>query len=160
MGIKPNCILTDVWSNIKVNNFTLPNTVNEFVVYPYQSSLQIGTTTLDPKVYGFDFFGIKQDEKILNTDIRKVGVIIKQAYTTNKRLPNVDSYYRVYVREGQTEVQVQDWTKLNKTPNEYYFIFDTRDKIPNEYFVDLKVVSNGEINTYKRTIKFQIVNKK
>ena len=160
LGIKPNCILTDVWSNIKVNNFTLPNTVNEFVVYPYQSSLQIGTTTLDPKVYGFDFFGIKQDEKILNTDIRKVGVIIKQAYTTNKRLPNVDSYYRVYVREGQTEVQVQDWTKLNKTPNEYYFIFDTRDKIPNEYFVDLKVVSNGEINTYKRTIKFQIVNKK
>ena len=160
LGIKPNCILTDVWSNIKVNNFTLPNTVNEFVVYPYQSSFQIGTTTLDPKVYGFDFFGIKQDEKILNTDIRKVGVIIKQAYTTNKRLPNVDSYYRVYVREGQTEVQVQDWTKLNKTPNEYYFIFDTRDKIPNEYFVDLKVVSNGEINTYKRTIKFQIVNKK
>jgi len=160
LGIKPNCILTDVWSNIKVNNFTLPNTVNEFVVYPYQSSFQIGTTTLDPKVYGFDFFGIKQDEKILNTDIRKVGVIIKQAYTTNKRLPNVDSYYRVYVREGQTEVQVQDWTKLNKTPNEYYFIFDTRDKIPNEYFVDLKVISNGEINTYKRTIKFQIVNKK
>jgi hypothetical protein len=160
LGIKPNCILTDVWSNIKINNFTLPNTINEFVVYPYQSSFQIGTTTLDPKVYGFDFFGIKQDEKILNTDIRKVGVIIKQAYTTNKRLPNVDSYYRVYVREGQTEVQVQDWTKLNKTPNEYYFIFDTRDKIPNEYFVDLKVISNGEINTYKRTIKFQIVNKK
>jgi hypothetical protein len=95
-----------------------------------------------------------------NTDIRKVGVIIKQAYTTQKLLPNVDAYYRVYVREGQTEVQVQDWTKLNRTPNEYYFIFDTRDKIPNEYFVDMKVESSGEINTYKRTIKFQIVNLK
>jgi hypothetical protein len=75
-------------------------------------------------------------------------------------LPKVEGYYRVYVREGTTEVQVQDWTKLNRTPNEYYFIFDTRDKIPNEYFIDLKVISSGEVNTYKKQIKFQIVNKK
>ena len=57
-------------------------------------------------------------------------------------------------------LKVQDWTKINRTPNEYYFIFDTRDKIPNEYFIDLKVISSGEINTYKKQIKFQIVNKK
>jgi hypothetical protein len=153
-------LFLDTWSNIKVNGFSLPNVINEFVILPIQSSLQIGLDSVDPKVYGFDFYGLKQDEKILNTDIRKVGVIIKQAYTKNKRLPKVEGYYRVYVREGQTEVQVQDWTKLNRTPNEYYFIFDTRDKIPNEYYIDLKVISSGEVNTYKRTIKFQIVNKK
>jgi hypothetical protein len=129
-------------------------------VYPLKRSIQIGTSSVDPKVYGFDFYGLKQDEKIYNSDIRKVGVIIKQAYTTNKLLPNVDAYYRVYVREGQTEVQVQDWTKINRTPNEYYFMFDTRDKIPNEYYVDMKVICSGEINTYKKQIKFQIVNLK
>jgi len=160
IGYPTNCLFTDVWSNIKLNGFSLPNVINEFVLYPIQNAIQIGTTTFDPSVYGFDFYGIKQDEKILNTDIRKVSVIIKKAYTTNKRLPKVEGYYRVYVREGQTEVQVQDWTKLNRTPNEYYLIFDTRDKIPNEYYIDLKVISAGEINTYKRTIKFQIVNKK
>jgi hypothetical protein len=160
LGYKTPCMFTDTWSNIKMNNFTLDPVVNEFVVYPVKKNIQIGTSTNDPSVYGFDFFGIKQDEKILNTDLRKVGVIIKQAYTTNKLLPTVDAFYRVYVREGQTEVQVQDWTKINRTPNEYYFIFDTRDKIPNEYFIDLKVISSGEVNTYKRTIKFQIVNKK
>lgn len=159
-GFKTPCIFTDTWSNIKLNGFSLDDIVNEFVIYPVQKSIQIGTTTNDPKIYGFDFFGIKQDEKILNSDIRKVGVIIKQAYTTNKLLPKVEGYYRIYVREGQTEVQVQDWTKLNRTPNEYYFIFDTRDKIPNEYYVDLKVISSGEVNTYKKQIKFQIVNKK
>jgi hypothetical protein len=89
-----------------------------------------------------------------------VGVIIKQAYTANKQLPNVDGQYRVYVREGQTEVIVQDWTKLNRTPNEYYFIFDTRDKIPNEYFVDIKVTTSGQVNIYKQQINFQIVNQK
>jgi hypothetical protein len=160
LGYKTPCTFGDIWSNIKLNGFTLPDVYNEFVLYPIQKSIQIGTTSIDPKVYGFDYYGIKQDEKILNTDIRKVGVIIKQAYTTNKQLPNVDSFYRIYVREGQTEVQVQDWTKLNRTPNEYYFIFDTRDKIPNEYYIDLKVISSGEVNTYKKQIKFQIVNKK
>ena len=160
LGYRTPCIFTDTWSNILLNGFSLPNVINEFVIYPLQRSIQIGTTTNDPAVYGFDYYGIKQDEKILNTDIRKVGVIIKKAYTTNQQLPKIEGQYRVYVREGQTEVQVQDWTKLNRTPNEYYFIFDTRDKIPNEYYIDLKVISSGEVNTYKRQIKFQIVNKK
>jgi hypothetical protein len=160
IGYKTPCTFYDTWTSISLNGFSLPNVVNEFVIYPLKKSIQIGTTTQDPKIYGFDYFGIKQDEKIYNTDIRKVGVIIKQAYTTNKLLPNVDAYYRIYVREGQTEVQVQDWTKINRTPNEYYFMFDTRDKIPNEYYVDMKVISSGEINTYKKQIKFQIVNVK
>jgi hypothetical protein len=160
LGYRTPCIFTDTWSDISLNGFSLPNVINEFAIYPLQKSIQIGTTTNDPVIYGFDYYGIKQDEKILNTDIRKVGVIIKKAYTTNKLLPKVEGYYRVYVREGQTEVQVQEWTKLNRTPNEYYFIFDTRDKIPNEYYIDLKVISSGEVNTYKRQIKFQIVNKK
>ena len=160
LGYQTPCSFYDVWSNLTLNGFSLPDVTNNFTIYPLKKSIQIGTTTQDPKVYGFDFYGIKQDEKIYNTDIRKVGVVIKQAYTTQKLLPNVDAYYRIYVREGQTEVQVQDWTKINKTPNEYYFMFDTRDKIPNEYFIDIKVISSGEINTYKKQIKFQIVNLK
>jgi hypothetical protein len=160
IGFKTPCTFTDTWSNLILNGFSLPNVLNEFTLYPIKNSISIGTNSQDPKVYGFDYYGIKQDEKIYNTDIRKVGVIIKQAYTTQKLLQKVDSYYRIYVKEGQTEVEVQDWTKLNRTPNEYYFIFDTRDKIPNEYFIDLKVENSGEINIYKRQIKFQIINYK
>jgi hypothetical protein len=66
----------------------------------------------------------------------------------------------VYVREGQTEVQVQDWTRINRTSNEFFFMFDTRDKLPNEYFIDIKVLSSGQVDTYKRTLQFQIVNQK
>ena len=62
--------------------------------------------------------------------------------------------------EGTTEVQVQDWTQVNRSSNEYYFVFDTRDKIPSEYNVDIKVYSSGEVNTYKKTLTFQIVDKK
>ena len=151
IGYKTPCTFSDKWSNITLNGFNLPDITNDFTLQPIKNSIQIGSTTsADPKLYGFDFYGLKQDEKIYNTDIRKVGVIIKQAFSTQKLLLKVDAYYRIYVREGQTEVEVQDWTKINRTPNEYYFMFDTRDKIPNEYYVDIKVASSGEINTYKR----------
>jgi hypothetical protein len=160
IGYQTPCTFTDTWSNIELNGFNLPNQVNEFVLYPFKKTIQIGTNTNDPAQYGFSYYGIKQDERILNTDIRKVGVIIKQAYTTNKQLPNIDGQYRVYVKEGTTEVIVQDWTTLNKTPNEYYFIFDTRDKIANEYFIDIKVTTSGQVNVYKQQINFFIVNVK
>jgi hypothetical protein len=160
LGYKTPCTFTDVWSNLSLNGVELPDVENELIVRPYSSSISIGTSTNEPSVYGFDYYGIRQDEKILNTDIRKVGVIIKKEYTSNQPLNKIKAYYRVYVKEGQTEVQVQDWTLVNKTPNEYYFIFDTRDKIPNEYFVDLKLNINSEVTTYKKQIKFQIVNKK
>lgn len=160
LGYKTPCTFSDRWYNLSLNGFTINPILNDFTLYPFKNSIQIGTNSVEPKIYGFDYYGIKQDEKILNTDIRKVGVIVKQAFTTQKLLQKVDIYYRVYVKEGQTEVQVQEWTMVNRTPNEYYFIFDTRDKIPNEYFIDLKVENSGEVNTYKRQIKFQIVNEK
>jgi len=160
IGYKTPCTFSDQWYDLKINGFSIASILNDFTLQPFKSVYQIGTASQDPKIYGFDYYGIKQDEKIFNTDIRKVGVVIKQAYTTNKLLQKVDAFYRIYVREGQTEVQVQDWTKINRTPNEYYFLFDTRDKIPNEYYIDLKVESSGEVNTYKKQIKFQIVDYK
>jgi len=159
-GYRTPCQFNDVWTNLYYNTAQIPDIENDFVLQPYKNRLIIGTQSKEPEIFGFDFYGIKQDEKILNTDIRKVGVIIKKAYTTKQLLQNISAHYRIYVREGTTEVQVQDWSSINRSTNEYYFIFDTRDKIPNEYFIDIKVNTSGEIDTYKKTIKFLIVNKK
>ena len=154
------CLFSDVWKNISINGNALTNVENEFAVLESAGNYQIGTTTSKPKIFGFSVDGIKQNEKVLNTDIRKVNLTIKQAYTSNSVLNNVECYYRVYVREGSnTEVQVQEWTKINRTPDGYYFVFDTTDKIPNEYFIDVKVVTDKNVDTYKRELQFQIVNK-
>ena len=157
---KSPCEYYDTWSNLIYNSHYIPNVENQFVLKSLSNRIQIGTSTNTPEIFGFDFYGIKQDEKILNTDIRKVGVIIKKAYSTQTLLSNIVAFYRIYVREGMTEVQVQDWTEINRTPNEYYFIFDTRDKIPNQYFVDIRVNISGQKDTYKKELSFQIVNKK
>jgi len=154
------CIFYDVWKGLSIDGVNIDNVENQFVLQKLSNLYQIGVEDNEPSIYGFDFYGIKQDEKILNTDIRKVNVVLKKAYTTKEVLTHVDAEYRIYVREGTTEVQVQDWTPINRTSSGYYFMFDTRDKIPNEYFVDIKVTTDREVNTYKRELKFQIVNKK
>jgi hypothetical protein len=150
----------DVWSQLSYNGTPISNVENEFVLKSNSNYFQIGTSTQTPKIYAFNFFGIRQNEKIINTDVRKVTCIIRQAYSSNVVLNTIDAYYRVYVREGQTEVEVQDWTPINRTPDSYYFVFDTRDKIPNEYFIDMKVVTDQNVDTYKQTLQFQIVNRK
>jgi hypothetical protein len=160
-GTTVPCLYYDIWKGLSINGVSIDNQENEFALLKKNGNITIGTTTETPKLYGFNFDGIKQNEKILNTDIRKVNVTIKQAYTSNQPLNGVEAYYRIYVREGgKTEVQVQEWTRINKTSDGYYFIFDTTDKIPNEYFVDIKVSSDRNIDTYKRELQFQIVNKK
>ena len=154
------CLFYDVWSGLTINGQSLSNVTNQFTLLPYSSGIQIGAVSQDPTKFGFDFYGILQNEQILNSDIRKVGVTIKKAYTGQVPLQNISAFYRVYVREGTTEVQVQDWTPINRTPNEYYFIFDMRDKIPNQYYVDIQVNTSGEKDTYKKQLTFNIVNKK
>ena len=155
------CLYYDIWKGITINGQNLSNIENEFAILDKTSKYKIGTTTENPKIYGFNFDGIKQSEKVLNTDVRKINVTIKEAYSSKSVLNSVKAYYRIYVREGlNTEVQVQDWTRINRTPDGHYFIFDTRDKIPNEYFVDIKVITDKNTETYKRELQFQIVNKK
>jgi hypothetical protein len=159
-GSPTPCQYYDIWSGLTINNQPLPNVTNQFTLQQYSAGIHIGSTSKEPDIYGFDFYGILQDEKILNSDIRKVGVTIKKAYTGQVLLQDISAFYRVYVREGTTEVLVQDWTPINKTPNEYYFMFDMRDKIPNQYYVDIQVNTSGEKDTYKKQLTFNIVNKK
>jgi hypothetical protein len=159
-GSPTPCQYYDIWSGLTINGQPLSNVTNQFTLQQYSAGIQIGSTSKEPDIYGFDFYGILQDEKILNSDIRKVGVTIKKAYTGQVLLQDVSAFYRVYVREGTTEVLVQDWTPINRTPNEYYFIFDMRDKIPNQYYVDIQVNTSGQKDTYKKQLTFNIVNKK
>jgi hypothetical protein len=154
------CQYYDVWSGLTINGQSIPNITNQFVLQDYSAGIQIGSISKEPQKFGFDFYGILQNEQILNSDIRKVGVTIKKAYTAQQMLLDVSALYRVYVKEGTTEVQVQDWTPINRTPNEYYFMFDMRDKLPNQYYVDIQVNTSGERDTYKKQLTFNIVNKK
>ena len=152
------CIFTDCWSNLVIAGNCQTNVCNKFTLRANEDYFNIGTNAGLPLKYGYSISGIKRDEKIVNGDIRKVIVSARKEYTTNVPVPISNIKYRIYVKQGTTEVETTPWTQINRAYNQNYFTLDTGDMIPNEYYVDIQADSNLEVNTYPQTIKFQIVN--
>ena len=152
------CLFTDRWSNLVINGNCQTSVTNKFTLLANEDYFNIGTNAGLPKKYGYSISGIKRDEKIVNGDIRKVIVSARQEYTTEVPVTLSHLKYRIYVKQGTTEVETTPWTKINRAYNQNYFTLDTGDMIPNEYYVDIQAESNLEINTYPQTVKFQIVN--
>ena len=99
-----------------------------------------------------------RDEKIKRGDKRKVFVNARIPYTVNETSVIDGLQYRLWVKEGPTEVNVIDWTDVNRAYLKYYFILDTSWMIPNEYFIDIKLTSNQLVKTYTNTLKFNITS--
>jgi len=152
------CIFTDRWSGISIDGNCQTDVTNRFTLKSSSGYFEIGTNVGLPKHYGYSVSGIKRDEKIVNGDIRKVIVSARKQYTTDVPQPVSDISYRLYVKQGTTEVETHPWTKVNIANNQNYFLIDTGDMIPNEYHLDIRAVSNLEVNTYYQTLKFQVVN--
>ena len=148
----------DVWSNISIGGIVQPPITNEFIIN--DNAFTIGTTSIKPKIYGYSVSGIREDEKIKNGDTRKIYVSAREPYTTSKSALVDNIQYRLYVREGNTQVEVIPWTMVNMTFTDNYFLLDTSWMIPNEYHLDIKSTSNQQVDTYSKVIKFQIVNEK
>ena len=64
-GFKTPCQFYDVWKNLKSDDINLPLIKNEFILLPYSKTFQIGTNSKEPEIFGFDYYGILQDEKII-----------------------------------------------------------------------------------------------
>ena len=152
------CMFTDRWSNLVIAGNCQTSVTNRFTLKANEDYFNIGTNVGLPKHYGYSISGIKRDEKIVNGDIRKVIVSARKEYSANVPVALSNLQYRIYVKQGTTEVETHPWEKINNAYNQNYFILDTGDMIPNEYYVDIQAISNLEVNTYPQTIKFQIVN--
>ena len=151
-------IFTDIWSSLVIDGNPLTNITNEFTLVDADDYYQIGPEDQVPKDYAYSVDGIKIDEKVVNGETRKVFVSVRVPYTVSQTVVIDDLKYRIYVRQGNTEVETQSWTNVNRTYNHNYFLINTEDMIPNEYFIDIKATSNQKVNIYKRVTKFQVVS--
>ena len=149
---------SDQWSNLVINGNTLTNITNEVTILDADQYYQIGPEDQVPKEYGYSVSGIKMDEKVVAGDVRKVFISVRVPYTVNHPVIIDGIKYRIYVKQGTTEVETHPWGDVNRTYNHNYFLLNTGDMIPNEYYIDIKVTSNQEVNIYKRITTFQVVN--
>jgi hypothetical protein len=149
----------DKWKNLIIDGTSISDVTQKFIPKSYTAGYTIGENQIDSNRYSFQFYGVKLSEKIKRGDIRKITISIKSINETKTILLD-ELYYRMYVLEGRTQVNVHDWTLIDKTNNENSFHFDTSMYIPREYFIELKGKTHTEEIHYKEPIKFEIVSEK
>lgn len=148
----------DNWKNLILDGIDISDVSQKFIPKPYTSLYTIGENQTELQRYAIQFFGVKLNEKIKRGEKRKIIVTIKSIdYPKNVLFDEV--YYRIYVKEGKRQVNVFDWTKLDKT-NENSFYLDTFYMIPKEYFIEIKAKTHTEEIFYKNQINFEIISEK
>ena len=154
-----DCVLfSDVWGDINVNGISRPDVQLEVEIKDDTEYYQIGDNESLPTPYAMSLSGVKRDEKIKRGEKRKIFVSARIPFTINESDVIDGLQYRLWVREGNTQVSVIDWQDINRAFLKNYFILDTSWMIPNAYFIDIKLTSNQEVKTYTEQMKFQIVN--
>lgn len=154
----PDIMIYDTWTNIKYNGKTLKNVELDFVTKSEEEYFNFYHSDKLPKKYVPNINGIKYDERIRRGDIRKLIVDARVPYTTDE-MEIIDSMeYRLYVMDGNREIDVISYEPINKTSSCNYFIINTGDLIPNKYYVDIKISSNLEVRHNRKVLSFYIVN--
>lgn len=148
----------DKWKGLILDGVPIPNVTQKFIPKPYTSLYTVGENQTELERYAIQFFGVKLNEKIKRGEKRKI-VISFRSINDPKTVLFDEVYYRIFVKEGKTQVQVFDWTKIDKT-NENSFILDTYSLIPREYFLEIKAKTHSEEIFYNNNINFEIVSEK
>lgn len=147
----------DKWKSLTMNGVVIPDLTQKFTLNPFISSLSIGGNPTDTKKYAIQVSGIKQNEKILRGENKKIVVNFRTINASNMNFTFDEVYYRMYIKEGHTNVVVHDWTLLDKA-NENFFFLNTEYYIPREYFIEFKAKINSEDLFYKEEIKFEVLS--
>ena len=148
----------DKWKGLSLDGISIPNVTQKFIPRPYTSEFTVGENNKELQRYSTQFFGVKLNEKIKRGETRKI-VVSFRSIDHPVTVILEDVYYRIYIREGRTQVNVFDWTLLDMN-NENSFLLDTGYLIPREYYMEIKGKTHNEEIYYNDVIKFEIVSEK
>lgn len=149
----------DRWKGLTIDGMSLANVTQKFVPKPYTADYSLGFNPEDAQKYVIQFHGIKQNEKIIRGELKKIVLTFKSIDIPKSQLFD-ETYYRIFVKEGRTNVIVNDWTQLDTTVTENSFHLDTSYMIPREYFMEFKAKTHTEEIFYDEYIKFEILSEK
>ena len=154
-------IFKDVW-NVTINNKT-KDIEQEFYLISDENyyNLNNNVNNFNPENYYFNFLGIEDNETIKAGEVKNIKLLIKQLYDNRLNQNNfipLDIEYRIFTTAGTNyEIDVIPFTKINRLINNYQFNIDTSWLIPQDYFIQLRLVNNN-IYYNNKTIRFTVVN--
>jgi hypothetical protein len=141
-----------------IDGVSVSDVTQKFIPKSFTTQYSIGENLTELERYSIQFFGIKQNEKVLRGEKRKIVINFRSINNPKNTILN-DVYYRLYIKEGRTNVIVHDWTLVDKT-NENSFFLDTSFYVPREYFMEIKGKTFNEEIFYDEIIKFEILSEK
>ena len=152
----------DTWSNLKYRGVELPDVELYFTTkapkqyftfgLPYETKKQ---ETIVPSISG-----INHREQIEQGDVRKINVDCKIAYTTKQQYAVDGLEYRIYGKASDIEVDVIEWTPVERGYNENFFLVDTKELAPGKYFISIKVKKDMEEIIHRELCEFDILDNK
>ena len=148
--------LTDVWKNVKIEGIELDDIKRKFIPYPHTKLYDFGDNITNRNQHHIQISGIQNKEQIKRGEIRKIVITHKNI---NNIIENIHdkTYYRIYILEGKTNVQIFNWTQVDKT-NELTFDLDTSYLIPREYYIEFKSLINNQEIISPTKISFEIIS--
>ena len=155
---KPKRMMYDTWSNLKYNGVEMPDVTMQFVLKPFTQFFNLSNVTEMGNDYTVSVSGIKDNEVVGMSDMRKLTVNARVEYTTNVQALLDGIEIRLYVKDGPSEFDVISWDKVNKSFAENFYYLDTSKMVPHKYFVDVKVRANNTVKVFKDVLHFQIAN--
>ncbi len=154
-----DCVMFyDTWSDISINGIERPDIELDFTLMDAYDYYNIGSDDFLPEKFGLSVHGIQREEKIVRGDKRKIMVSARIPFTVNQTKTIDGLQYRLYIKEGPNEYTVMDYSDIEMAFSHNYFILDTKGLIPNTYYLDVKLVNNLSVETYKDVINFDIVS--
>lgn len=155
---KERAILSDTWTNLKLDGEELDDVELDFVTLPYRNRFNFGETIEDEIKLNPVISGINDDQKLSQGDIREIIVTFRVPYTSSDYELVDESYYRIYVKDGAREIDVIDWDPINTLGKHNSFTINSNELIPQDYYVDIKAVIGRQTLIFKNKLHFKIVD--
>lgn len=159
LNCSANIIKYDEWNNITFEDgtsLTEPAEL-EFVTKTRESSVSISGLMKPKSSFTCSCSGVNKYEKINQGDERIVKINFNIPYSKESPKDIRDVEYRLYVMDGENEIDVIEYDKADITADGIVFLLKTGEYVPGEYNVDIRAKSNSETRIFKNELIFTVV---
>lgn len=149
---------TDLWTDLYYNGKKLKDVEQTFLIKSYEDyySFEDNSSYQHPRMV---FSGIRYNERILQGDVKRVQVKLYEARTT--KLSNYDLVlYRIYVKQGNEEISIQDWQIMNKSQCSNWIDLYTESYLPQKYCIQFKTIIGSSEFTNLQELTFHVIASK